>query len=110
MGAFIFAKHANNPKEYIFEVDMRCDNVEKGDYVIVSTMKGKAAARATSDLVECRNSDEVALKYGAYMPLGPVLKVIKRDDAKMIFEAFSMLKFDDSEKPAVEPPEDFLPY
>ena len=110
MGAFIFAKHANNPKEYIFEVGMKCDDVEKGDYVIVSTMKGKAAARATSDLVECRNSEEVALKYGAYMPLGPVLKVIKRDDIKMLFEAFATMKFDDSEKPVSAPPEDFLPY
>ena len=110
MGAMIFARHAGQEKEYVFEVSSKdCWSVNRGDFLIVDTMHGTHAAQATSDLVECQDVGLIAQKYGAYMPLKQVIRVIKKEDAEMLLTEFARIKFDEAlGRPLTK--EDFLPY
>lgn len=110
MGAMIFARHAGQEKEYVFEVASKdAWPVNRGDFLIVDTMYGIHAAQATSDLVECQDVGLIAQKYGAYMPLRQVLRIIKKEDAEMLLTEFAMVKFDEAPKRKA-PDENFLPY
>lgn len=71
----IFAKHDDCPKEYIFAVPYELHNIKKGDLLIVDTIKGQQIVTATSEIIEGENLDEIAIKYGAYMPLKKVIAV-----------------------------------
>ena len=110
MGAMIFARHAGQEKEYVFEVASKdAWPVNRGDFLIVDTMYGIHAEQATSDLVEWQDVGLIAQKYGAYMPLRQVLRIIKKEDAEMLLTEFAMVKFDEAlERPFTK--EDFLPY
>ena len=110
MGAMIFARHAGQEKEYVFEVASKdCWPVNRGDFLIVDTMHAIHVAQATSDLVECEDVGLIAQKYGAYMPLRQVLRIIKKEDAEMLLTEFAMVKFDEAPKRKA-PDENFLPY
>lgn len=71
----IFAKHPNLNKEYVFAVPYYMD-VRKGNTLLVETSKGAQVAIATSDIIECENADEIAVRYGAYLPLKPVINCV----------------------------------
>jgi len=70
----VFVKHDGCNKEFLFSVDpfMR---VRKGDIVLVDTMQGPQVGTVTSDIFESPNLDEIAVRFGAYLPLKKVLQV-----------------------------------
>lgn len=73
----VFAKHDCCNKEFLFAVPFDME-VRKGDVLLVDTMHGLTVATATSEMFEGRNIDEVALKFGAYLPLKEVKQVAGR--------------------------------
>ena len=70
----VFAKHDGCSKEFLFAVPYYLE-VRKGDILLVNTVKGLTVATATTEMFEGRNVDEVALRYGAYLPLKEVKQV-----------------------------------
>lgn len=69
----VFAKHDYSEKEYIFAVPCHL-TVRKGDILLVNTCKGRTIATATSEMFEGLNIDEIAEKFGAYLPLKEVVQ------------------------------------
>ena len=110
MGAMIFARHAGQEKEYVFEVESKdAWPVNRGDFLIVDTMHSIHVAQATSDLVECQDVGLIAKKYGEHLPLNRVIRIIKKEDAELLLTEFARVKFDEAlERPFTK--EDFLPY
>ena len=74
----VFAKHENSTKEYLFAVPYDFYNIKKGDILLVDTIKGEEIAIATSTIIEGENLDEIALKFGAYLPLKEVKAVLNQ--------------------------------
>lgn len=74
----VFAKHENSSKEYLFAVPTDLYNINKGDILLVDTKKGEEIAIATSTIIEGENLDEIALKFGAYLPLKKVKAVLNQ--------------------------------
>lgn len=74
----VFAKHENSTKEYLFAVPNDLYNIKKGDILLVDTIKGEEIAIATSTIIEGENLDEIALKFGAYLPLKKVKSVLNQ--------------------------------
>lgn len=74
----VFAKHENSSKEYLFAVPNDLYNINKGDVLLVNTKKGEEIAIATSTIIEGENLDEIALKFGAYLPLKKVKAVLNQ--------------------------------
>lgn len=74
----VFAKHENSTKEYLFAVPADLYNIKKGDILLVDTIKGEEIAIATSTIIEGENLDEIALKFGAYLPLKKVKAVLNQ--------------------------------
>lgn len=70
----VFATHDCCEKEYLFAVPYYLE-VRKGDILLVDTSKGVTIATATSEMFEGRNIDEIATKFGAYLPLKEVKQV-----------------------------------
>ena len=87
----VFAKHDNSSKEYLFAVPWYLE-VHKGDVLLVETMYGNAIATATTEMFEGRDIDEVATKFGAYLPLKKVKEVagieIRKHFRIKLFEEF----------------------
>ena len=71
----VFAKHEGSDKEFIFSVPVTME-VNKGDILVVETIRGKCIATATSEMFEGKNIDEVAEKFGAYLPLKKVVSAL----------------------------------
>ena len=74
----VFAKHENSSKEYLFAVPNDLYNIKKGDVLLVDTKNGEEIAIATSTIIEGENLDEIALKFGAYLPLKEVKAVLNQ--------------------------------
>ena len=74
----VFAKHENSTKEYLFAVPNDLYNITKGEILLVDTIKGEKIAIATSTIIEGENLDEIALKFGAYLPLKKVKAVLNQ--------------------------------
>ena len=74
----VFAKHENSSKEYLFAVPNDLYNINKGDILLVDTKNGEEIAIATSTIIEGENLDEIALKFGAYLPLKKVKAVLNQ--------------------------------
>ena len=74
----VFAKHEKSTKEYLFAVPNDLYNIKKGDILLVDTIKGEEIAIATSTINEGENLDEIALKFGAYLPLKKVKAVLNQ--------------------------------
>lgn len=74
----VFAKHPDCDKEFIFAVPCYLD-VKKDDLLLVDTMYGPKIAFATSDIFEGKNLNEIAGKYGAYLPLKEVKQVASKE-------------------------------
>lgn len=74
----VFVKHENSTKEYLFAVPDDLYNIKKGDILLVDTIKGEEIAIATSTIIEGENLDEIALKFGAYLPLKKVKAVLNQ--------------------------------
>lgn len=70
----VFAKHDGCKKEFIFAVPYYLE-VRKGDILLVNTSKGVTIATATSEMFEGQDIDELAVKFGAYLPLKEVKQV-----------------------------------
>ena len=70
----VFAKHDSCDKEFLFAVPYYLE-VRKGDVLLVNTVKGLTVATATTEMFEGRNIDEVAQRFGAYLPLKEVKQV-----------------------------------
>lgn len=70
----VFAKHDSCDKEFLFAVPYYLE-VRKGDVLLVRTSKGLTVATATSEMFEGQNIDEIAVKFGAYLPLKEVKQV-----------------------------------
>ena len=70
----VFAKHDCCNQEFLFAVPFDME-VRKGDILLVDTMHGLTVATATTEMFEGRNIDEVAEKFGAYLPLKEVKQV-----------------------------------
>lgn len=70
----VFAKHDNCDKEFIFAVPYNLE-VNKGDILLVNTMYGEDIATATSEMFEGKDINEVAVRFGAYLPLKEVKQV-----------------------------------
>lgn len=70
----VFAKHDSCNQEFLFAVPWYIE-VRKGDVLLVDTMRGKTIATATTEMFEGRDIDEVATKFGAYLPLKEVKAV-----------------------------------
>lgn len=70
----VFAKHDGCVEEFLFAVPYDIE-VHKGDVILVDTMRGLAVATATTEMFEGRDIDEVAQKFGAYLPLKEVKQV-----------------------------------
>jgi hypothetical protein len=73
----VFAKHDCCNKEFLFAVPFDME-VRKGDVLLVDTMHGLTVATATTEVFEGINIDEVAEKFGAYLPLKEVKQVAGR--------------------------------
>ena len=74
----VFAKHDNCSKEFLFAVPWYLE-VRKGDVLLVETIHGNSIATATSEMFEGRDIDEVAKRYGAYLPLKRVKAVAGKE-------------------------------
>lgn len=72
----VFAKHDGSTKEYLFAVPKDLYTIRKGDILLVDTSKGETVAIATSEIIEGENLDEMALKFGEYLPLKKVKAVV----------------------------------
>ena len=70
----VFAKHDGCSKEFLFAVPYYLE-VRKGDILLVNTKQGLTVATATTEMFEGRNIDEVAQRFGAYLPLKEVKQV-----------------------------------
>lgn len=70
----VFAKHDWCDKEYLFAVPYYLE-VRKGDILLVDTVRGLTIATATSEMFEGQNIDEIAVRFGAYLPLKEVKQV-----------------------------------
>jgi len=70
----VFAKHDSSSQEFLFAVPWYLE-VRKGDVLLVETMRGDAIATATTEMFEGRDIDEVAKRFGAYLPLKRVKAV-----------------------------------
>lgn len=70
----VFAQHDGCFKEFLFAVPYYLE-VRKGDILLVDTAKGLTVATATTEMFEGRDIDEVALRYGAHLPLKEVKQV-----------------------------------
>lgn len=92
----VFAKHDCCDKEFLFAVPYYME-VRKGDILLVDTSKGLTIATATSEMFEGLDIDEVAVKFGAYLPLKEVKQVagkmlqtyIARKERNRIIDKFS---------------------
>jgi hypothetical protein len=73
----VFAKHDGCIEEFLFAVPYDIE-VRKGDVILVDTMRGPAVATATTEMFEGMDIDEVAQKFGAYLPLKEVKQVAGR--------------------------------
>lgn len=74
----VFAEHDGDKKEYLFEVPEGMA-VKNGDILLVDTIKGKQIARATGDMSTGDYTDDILLRFGAYLPLKRVLAVAGRE-------------------------------
>ena len=72
----IFAKHDARDKEFIFSVPAGAV-VKKGDMLWVNTMYGKSIAIASSDMFF--GDEEIAVRYGAYLPVKEVAGIISKE-------------------------------
>ena len=79
----VFAKHDNCSKEFLFAVPWYLD-VRKGDILLVETMHGDAIATATTEMFEGRDINEVAKRFGAYLPLKKVKAVAGKEIKKYL--------------------------
>lgn len=77
----IFAKHDGSDKEYIFAVPEHLQHqmIRKGDILLVDTMHGRQVATATSDIFESSDAENIAVKFGAYLPLKEVQQVCGKE-------------------------------
>ena len=68
----IFAKHDGCSKEFMFKVP---DGLKpaKNNILWVETMHGETVAVATSDVISVGSIEQVAEKFGAYLPLKEVI-------------------------------------
>lgn len=80
----VFAKHDSCAQEFLFAVPYYLE-VHKGDILLVDTMHGEAIATATSEIIEGQDLDEVAVKFGAYLPLKKVKQVVGKRLQDYIF-------------------------
>lgn len=80
----VFAKHDNCDKEFIFAVPYNLE-VHKGDILLVNTMYGEDIATATSEMFEGKDINEVAVRFGAYLPLKEVKQVVGKRLRDYIF-------------------------
>ena len=73
MSCCVFAKHDCCNKEFIFSIpgDMI---VRKGDILLVNTSKGRTIATATSEKFEGLDVNDIAARFGAYLPLKEVVQ------------------------------------
>lgn len=69
--AIIFAKHDGSEREFLFAVPPNL-RVQKDDILLVNTMRGPALATATSEVIIGPNINELATRFGAYLPLKTV--------------------------------------
>lgn len=69
---YILAKHQKHSKEYVFQVpeDIK---VHRGDLLLVDTIRGEQLATATSDIFEGDGATEIAIRFGAYLPIRKVI-------------------------------------
>lgn len=74
----VFAKHDSCSQEFLFAVPWYLE-VRKGDVLLVETMRGDAIATATTEMFEGRDIDEVAKRFGAYLPLKRVKAVAGKE-------------------------------
>ena len=74
----IFAKHDGCNKDFIFEVPADMYPV-KNDVLWVDTAYGETVAVATSDAIFVNKVDELAEKFGAYLPLKKVKAYANRE-------------------------------
>ena len=74
----VFAKHDNCSQEFLFAVPWYLE-VRKGDVLLVETKRGDAIATATTEMFEGRDIDEVAKRFGAYLPLKRVKAVAGKE-------------------------------
>ena len=74
----IYAKHEGQDKEYCFEVPEIMD-IQKGDILLVDTMRCTGIAIATSDIITGENIEQFATRCGAYLPLKKVITYANKD-------------------------------
>lgn len=79
----VYAKHEGQDKEYCFEVP-EIMNIQKGDILLVDTMRGTAIATATSDAITGENVEQIATRCGAYLPLKKVITYANEELQKYI--------------------------
>ena len=89
----VFAKHDNCSQEYLFAVPWYLE-VCKGDVLLVETIHGDAIATATTEMFEGRDIDEVAKRFGAYLPL----KRVKTVANKKLCEYLKLQLYDELKK------------
>lgn len=79
----VFAKHEGEDKEYCFEVP-EIMNIQKGDILLVDTMRGTEIATATSYTIIGENVEQFATRCGAYLPLKKVITYASEEMQKYI--------------------------
>lgn len=94
MSKAIFARHDGNEKDYLFEVPPYI-KVHKGDVLLVDTKHGEEIAVATSEVFESENIDDIAAKYGAYLPLKKVKQACGRKIRQYITQKVLKPAFDE---------------
>lgn len=95
----VFAKHDGSDKEYIFAVPEHLQHqmIRKGDILLVDTKRGLQVATATSDFFESSDAENIAVKFGAYLPLKEVRQVCGKEiqeylEKKLMEEVQSSIK------------------
>ena len=75
----IFVRHKKVGQTFLFSVDPMAD-IKKGTELVVDTIKGRQRGVAVSDsfMVNERAMRNIVDGVGAYLPLRPVVRIVKR--------------------------------
>lgn len=78
----IAARHFKTYNVYLFKCpsNWSLTSVEEGDLLFVDTINGRQPAIAASGIMEGEKADKFAALFGAYLPLKPVMGVLKKEN------------------------------
>ena len=76
-----FVRHADSPKQYLFDCDLVHGKIACGSSVVCETQKGIKSGKVVTypteirSMCEARGTDEIIKATGAYLPLRKILRI-----------------------------------